>query len=179
MSAYQVNADTLSLLASVPNWGSMGDKVLGSLSYRGTEPALYSRFHLASYGEMGRCEGSSGNWVTVEGLNTAGSVLFDELALANARSVAARYSEEVTPVTGPFFSIAQDQVSIGEVFGAIACYKYQACEVEGWLDSFAYHFCQGLIDGLLRVFVSTGWEWTKPASFAPVVSIFGLARGGK
>lgn len=174
MSAYQVNADTLSLLASVATWGPAGDPVAGRIYWAGDGPLTIAA------GEYVTPAGVNPWQVfTVENTAAGFAALCGELATANALSVADRYADKVEPVAGPWSRVISDQVAIGEVFGALNCYVYQASDAIGWPSSFARHYCDAIREGLIRRYVATGWEWTRPADLPQVVSIFELSKGAK
>jgi hypothetical protein len=170
MSAYQVNSDTIDLIVSV----------LVSWNKRGASTYVYT------YGEdptdpevIAETELGRGYMMTRADYTTA-DALGRELIDANVRSLASRYSDGVElcsyySESYTFRPVLESQVSVARAMGAVNCYRYQACEFDGWRGSFAEGLTNAAMDRLVDI-VSTGWDYSREES-PKIVSIFDM--GGK
>jgi hypothetical protein len=93
------------------------------------------------------------------------------LTVENVRSITARYPDTLDggPMPGPCvayweqyytFEKPQRRLTCAEALKAIHCYEYQACEHDGWIDSEAKRFCEGLqgsIIGVLPGYADAPW----------------------
>ncbi len=170
MSAYQVNQDTIDLIVSV----------LVSWNKRGGSPYAYTYGEsptdeqLITETELGR-----GYMMTRADYTTA-DALGRELIDANVRSLASRYSDGVElcsyySESYTFRPVNEAQVTVARAMGAVNCYRYQACEFDGWRGSFAEGLTNAAMDRLVDI-VSTGWDYSREES-PKIVSIFDM--GGK
>lgn len=121
--------------------------------------------------------------VTVDNCNVVGAML----TRANLHSINARYPNTVDnpgDIPGeamsafvPYrFPAAMRAVRalrplLAEALRAIACYEYQSCEADDWLDSEAYDFCDSLrkaLCGVVSRAATRGWDdWDRvPAATA-------------
>lgn len=109
-----------------------------------------------------------------------GQMLID----ANIKSLNARYPDTVTNPEAMPGPIAQywndgqykapslrDRLTIVEAFKAIACYEYQACEDEGWEQSYAHQFLDSFRHSLINVLPgyddARGWDdWERKTEAA-------------
>lgn len=160
MSAYLVNDDTLDLLASVANWSRDGLWL-----YRG-ENTLPPRSELET----------SDNGIYYK-LSHA-PLIKRELFLENIASLRARYDEPDNMLgdIAKFRRIDIDQATIGQALGALACYEYQACESENWVNSYAYALCGAIRKTLCRKVSGENWEYTRPANQAERISLMDMMK---
>ena len=168
VSAYQVNQDTIDLIVSV----------LVSWNKRGGSPTVYT------YGEpptdeqlITETETGRGYMMTRADYTTADAI-GRELIDANVRSLATRYSDGVEMCSYysesyPFRPVLESQVLVARAMGAVNCYRYQACEFDGWRGSFAEGLTNAAMDRLVEM-VSTGWDYSRGenGNGSNVVSIF-------
>jgi hypothetical protein len=170
MSAYQVNKDTIDLMVSVLiEWG---DGLRNPYTYTYGEPATDAEL-------VEQTENRNGYRITTTTHNTA-DALGRELIAANVRSLTARYSDGLTlcgylPDDYTWRRVTTDQATVHRAMGAVKCYRYQACEFDGWRGSFADELSQRCLDRLVDM-VSDGWDYERPANRGTVVSIFDMAR---
>jgi hypothetical protein len=169
MSAYQVNNDTIDLMVSVLiEWGN-GLRTPWGYSYGEppTDPELveWLQTHTGFY--MFRTD------------HTTADALGRELIAANVRSLTARYSDGLTmcgyfPDGYTWRRVTTDQATVHRAMGAVNCYRYQACEFDGWRGSFADELSQRCLGRLVDM-VAEGWDYERPANRGTVVSIFDMA----
>ena len=171
MSAYQVNKDTIDLMVSVLiEWGNSRHTLWGySYGEPPTEPELTEALHNGQGFHMFEI-----NYTTADALGR-------ELIAANVRSLTARYSDGLTmcgyfPDDYTWRRVTTDQATVHRAMGAVKCYRYQACEFDGWRGSFADELSQRCLDRLVDI-VSDGWDYERPANRGTVVSIFDMATG--
>lgn len=172
MSAYQVNQDTIDLIVSVlVSWG----KHRG-----GWSPNVYTYGELPTDQELlAETEQRDGYQVTRGDMTTA-DALGRELIDANVRSLATRYSDGVEMChyyseSYTWTPVSESVVTVARALGAVNCYRYQACEFSGWLDSFAKELTDVALHRLIDM-TSTGWDFSRD-EIPNVVSIFEI--GGK
>ena len=170
MSAYQVSTDTIDLMVSVlVEWGS-GQRLhpwLYSYGDQPTEPELTERLQVGT----GFCMFEN-NYNTADALGR-------ELIAANIRSLTARYSDGLTmvgyfPDDYTWRRVTADQATIAQAMGAAKCYRYQACEYNGWNVSFANELVNRCLDRLVDIVSGNCWDYERPATSGTVVSIFDL-----
>jgi hypothetical protein len=173
MSAYQVNQDTVDLIVSV----------LVSWNKRGGSPTVYT------YGEpptdeqlITETETGRGYMMTRADYTTADAI-GRELIDANVKSLATRYSDGVEMCS--YYSesytwkpVLDSQVLVARAMGAVNCYRYQACEHDGWRGSFADELSARVMDKLVDL-ISEGWDYERPANEPQIVSIMDLVRKNK
>ena len=114
--------------------------------------------------------------------------LCNMLSEENARSIAARYPDtEDNPSNAPGDLATFDAWTVGElramtwmtinpvqVIKAAHCYRYQACEHDGWQRSEAKEFIEGLIDSAAHHIKGYDQaEWGAPKPSAGVVRLIG------
>jgi hypothetical protein len=170
MSAYQVNKDTIDLMVSVLiEWGR---------AY--CEPYTYTYGEPATDAELvEQTENRNGYRITRTDHTTA-DALGRELIAANVRSLTARYSDGLTmcgylPADYVWRRVTTNQATVHRAMGAVKCYRYQACEFDGWTTSFANELVNRCMDRLIDM-VADGWDYERPANRGTVVSIFDMAR---
>ena len=166
MSAFMVNEDTLDLLASVAGWRREGLWVYMS------EDILPPR------GEIQFERG--GNYYG----ERASNLIKEELRLENMASLWARYPKDANLFwegrePQAFKRIYDDQATIAQALGALACYEYQACESENWQNSFAFALCKAIRKALCSRILGDNWEYERPAGQAERVSLTDMMRGSK
>ena len=164
MSAFMVNEDTLDLLASVAGWGREGLWVYMS------EDILPPR------GELQFERGGNSY------KDTASSLIKEELRLENMASLWARYPKDANLFwegrePQAFKRIYDDQATIAQALGALACYEYQACESENWQNSFAFALCKAIRKALCSRISGDNWEYERPADQAERISLMDMMRG--
>lgn len=159
MSAFMVNDDHLDLLASVTEW------------YREDLWVYFSDEMLPPRSDLPAERG--GNYYQ----NRFHAVqIKEELRLENQASLWARYPNDANEFwQGMEFReyrrIFDDQTTVGEVLGALACYEYQACESENWKKSYAYAICQAIRKKICSQLAGSNWEYTRPANLRERVRV--------
>ncbi len=174
MSAYQVNRDTIDLMVSVlVEWGGVG----------GRSPYVYTYSNLPNDEQLlEETEGRGGYNVTRATYDTA-DALGRELIDANVKSLTARYSDGIE-MCGYFSEgyiwrrVTPDEASVTRAMGAVKCYRYQACEFNGWNNSFAYELSARVMDKLVDM-ISEGWDYERPANAPRVISLMDIVRDNK
>lgn len=160
MSAFMVNDDHLDLLASVVEWGREGVYIYFS------DEILPPRSDL----EVTRGEG---NYYKTR---LHASLIKEELRLENQASLWARYPDDANELwegmtAKPYRQIFQDQVTLGQVLGALSCYEYQACESENWEKSFAFALCRSIRKAICSKISGDAWEYVRPATLTERVRV--------
>lgn len=159
MSAFMVNDDHLDLLASVTEW------------YREDLWVYFSDEMLPPRSDLPAERG--GNYYQ----NRFHAIqIKEELRLENQASLWARYPNDANEFwQGMEFReyrrIFDDQTTVGEVLGALACYEYQACESETWKNSYAYAICQAIRKKICSQLAGSNWEYTRPANLRERVRV--------
>jgi hypothetical protein len=102
---------------------------------------------------------------------------------ANVASLAGRYSDgyDMCHYFAEAYTwrrVDPDRVSVPRAMGAVRCYRYQACEHDGWRGSFADELSARVMDKLVDL-ISEGWDYERPANEPQVVSIMDLVRKNK
>ncbi len=170
MSAYQVSTDTIDLLVSVlvcQEWQKYsGTHYLYAYGAEPTDPELVENTENRHGYRFTRCD------------ETTADSIGRELIAANVRSLTARYSDGLTmcgylPDGYTWRKVSRMQATPQRAMGAVNCYRYQACEFDGWRGSFADELSQRCLDRLIDL-VSEGWDYERPATGGSVVSIFDL-----
>jgi hypothetical protein len=173
MSAYQVHRDTIDLMVSVlVEWGGPG-----------RTPYIYTWGELPTDPELLENTEARGEYNITRASYTEADALGRELIDANVASLAGRYSDgvEMCHYYGEGYTwrrVDPDRVSIPRAMGAVKCYRYQACEHDGWRGSFADELSKAILDKLVDL-ISEGWDYERPANEPDVVSIMGLVRKNK
>lgn len=160
MSAYLVSNDTLDLLASIPTL-----EISGNLDIYVKEDTLPPRSDLPYYRR-----GDEG-WITLTRKNA--NEIKRELSLENLASVNTRYpnSRESHAGLEPYRTIFCDEISYPELLGAIACYRYQACESDTWPHSYAHLILENLEQIVIRKIRGSNWDYTRPANEPERISL--------
>ena len=166
MSAYMVNEDTLDLIASVAVWSNHGLFVYagegtlpprGELEYAGEGESVYYRAsHLKD--------------------------IKQELRLENIASLNARYPQDagLAGEGAPLRVVYRDQATYAEALGALACYEYQACESDTWINSYAHLLCVAIRKAICGLISVGEWEYERPAGQAQRISLIDLiSKGGE
>lgn len=78
--------------------------------------------------------------LTRETADRVGQMLLDQ----NRASVNSRYDEDKAPAVYVYARPRFVDWQLAEVFKAIGCYEYQACETPDWEQSEAFRFCRAL-----------------------------------
>lgn len=162
MSAFMVNDDTLDLLASVASWSRDGIWVHNSGRV------------LPPRGEIKYPREGEGEYLKYEDM----PAIKEELRLENIASLNARYPKDAG-LAGEgerFKRIDSDQATIAEVLGALACYEYQACESENWLNSYAFAICTAIRRAICNRISDGHWEYERPAGLVQRVSLMDMLR---
>jgi hypothetical protein len=176
MSAYQVHRDTVDLMVSVLiEWGGYG-----------RSPNVYTWGELPTDPELLEITEAREGYNITRASHTEADALGRELIDANVASLAGRYSDGVEMChyyaeTYTWRRVDPDRVSVPRAMGAVRCYRYQACEHDGWRGSFADELSKAILDKLVDL-ISEGWEYERPANEPQIVSIMGLIakhKGGK
>ena len=156
MSCYQVNKDTLDLLASASFW---------------TDRQIYSRFKP----ETDRLNGLVQMYA--DGENVLGihataqretiQAIGEELMRANIKSVLERYDNDQTMISYDTYEAEeiakwQESTTYEDVLGAIRCYEYQSCEAEDWNTSWAREYCNELRKNICAYLSADKWEYERP-----------------
>jgi hypothetical protein len=168
MSAYQVNQDTIDLMVSVlVEWGR---------GLRET-PTTYTYGEHPTDPELPFAVGNG--FAIVDTNHNTADALGRELIAANIRSLTARYSDGLSmvgyfPDDYTWRRVTTDHATVARAMGAVNCYRYQACEFDGWRGSFAAELSQRCLDKLVDM-VAEGWDYERPANSGTVVSIFEMA----
>jgi hypothetical protein len=160
MSAYMVNEDTLDLIASVAVWSNHGLFIYasegtlpprGEITFAGEGEAIYYRDQDMKH-------------------------IKEELRLENIASLNARYPNDagLAGEGAPFKAIYRDQVTYGEVLGALACYEYQACESDSWRNSYAHLLCVAIRKAICSLISEGEWEYERPANQAQRISLMDI-----
>lgn len=169
MSCYQVNKDTLDLLASASQW---------------TDRQIYSRFAP----ETERLNTLVDKYEDGENvLRTHGTeigtiqAIGEELLRANVKSVLARYNDGAEMIGYDTYTAEpilrwQNIATIEDVLGAISCYEYQSCESEDWRNSWASEYCNALRKNLCALLSEDKWEYERPTDSAKLVRIIQLVN---
>lgn len=167
MSAYQVNKDTIDLMVSVlVEWGG----VFTPTSYTyGAEP---------TDSELAENTQSRDGYRMTRTNHTTADAIGREFIAANVRSLTARYSDGLSmvgyfPDDYKWQRVTRAEATPERAMGAVNCYRYQACEFDGWRGSFADELSQRCLDKLVDM-VADGWDYERPANRGTVVSIFDL-----
>lgn len=107
--------------------------------------------------------------LTRESADEVGRMLWRE----NVRSIEYRYPDTVDnrDYPGPI-SFEREQadeytytppriagLSAGEAFKLVACYDYQSCETDDWLETEAYRFCRALEAAIAASLYEGPWGW--------------------
>lgn len=176
MSAYQVGTDTIDLIVSAAiETDYHGDPHRRSLTvYLRADHVVYTEAAQAciTLAERGR---PLRRFETFDG-----NVIGRELIAANAASVAARYPNDTVadriggmigylPDDYTYRRVMRDRFAdYGHLFGALACYEYQACETGE--PTLAEAICDRVRrDAAMRIFDRTGddhdgfrsWDWSR------------------
>ena len=160
MSAYIVGDDTLDLIASFLGWNEMHSS--GDMRIYVDADIAKPRNLLGFVSKETFTPGSlcytlnSGDRETVK----------EELLLENIASVAARYGSVDDVYAGthvPFRYVSREQADLKDVFGAIRCYQYQACESDTWEKSFAYALTEALLHKAARMISEGLWDFDRGA----------------
>lgn len=163
MSAYLVSNDTLDLLASIPTL-----EIAANFNVYVKEDTLPPRSDLPYYrrGDQG--------WVTITRKEL--SEIKRELSLENLASVNARYPNSRESHVGyePYRPILLDSLDYPAILGAIACYRYQACESDTWPNSYANLIVNNLEQIVIRKIRGSNWDYTRPANRPERISLMGL-----
>lgn len=159
MSAYLVSNDTLDLLASIPML-----EIGGKLDVYVRENTLPPRSDLYYHGATG--------WQSYERKHA--NEIKRELSLENLASVNDRYPNSRESHVGlepyrPVYLIEDIDYSV--ILGAIACYRYQACETDSWLNSYAHLLLENLEQIVVRKIRGDEWDYTRPANEPKVISL--------
>jgi hypothetical protein len=173
MSAYQVNRDTIDLMVSVLiEWGGPGRTT-----------SVYTYGELPSDPELLENTEPRGGYNITRTSHLEADALGRELIDANVASLAGRYSDGVEMCH--YFAegytwrrVDPDRVSVPRAMGAVRCYRYQACEHDGWRGSFADELSARVMDKLVDL-ISEGWDYERPANEPQIVSIMDLVRKNK
>jgi hypothetical protein len=174
VSAYQVNRDTIDLMVSVLiEWGGIGGRSHG----------VYTYGRLPDDEELLENTEGRGGYHYTRTDHTTADALGRELIDANVRSLAARYSDGVE-MCGYYSEgyiwrrVTSDEASIARAMGAVKCYQYQACEFDGWRNSFAHELSARVMDKLVDM-TSDGWDYERPANAPRVISLMDIVRENK
>jgi hypothetical protein len=181
VSAYQVNRDTIDLLVSVLiEWGGPGRTT-----------SVYTYGELPNDPELLENTEPRGGYNITRTSHLEADALGRELIDANVSSLLARYKDPDNmpglEMCGYFAEtytwrrVTSDAVSVPRAMGAVRCYRYQACEHDGWRGSFADELSARVMDKLVDL-ISEGWNYERPANEPQIVSIMGLIakhKGGK
>jgi len=168
MSAYQVNRDTIDLIVSV----------LVSWNKRGGSPYVYTYGEPPTDPEVIAETEQHSTYAFTRADYTTADALGRELIDANVKSLATRYSDGIEMCS--YYSesytwkpVLDSQVSVARAMGAIGCYRYQACEFDGWRGSFAEGLANAAMERLIEM-VSQGWDYSRDENRkdSNVVSIF-------
>lgn len=159
MSAFMVNDDHLDLLASVTEW------------YREDLWVYFSDEMLPPRSDLPAERG--GNYYQNQ---FHAAQIKEELRLENQASLWARYPNDANEFwQGMEFKkyrrIFDDQTTVGEVLGALACYEYQACESSTWKNSYAYAICQAIRKKICSQLAGSNWEYERPANLRERVRV--------
>lgn len=162
MSAFMVNDDTLDLLASVASWSRDGLWVHNSGAI------------LPPRGEIKYPQATRGEYLGYEDM----PAIKEELRLENIASLRARYKDADSMLgdRAPFKRIDKDQATFAQVLGALACYEYQACESENWLNSYAYAICASIRRHICNLISNGNWEYERPAGMIQRVSLMDMLK---
>lgn len=164
MSAFNVNKDTIDLLVSAWYWTGDGHYMPELITDTTPRTAKLSEFMEAAAGysparlPMSRTDSTAKM-----------SALGAELIAENNASVNARYQEDTEPAAYTYRTLKRMHNWEAVVFGAIACYEYQACETEEWRESFAYAYCQRLRRNIAGLIGANHWEYDRDNEAAGVL----------
>ena len=97
--------------------------------------------------------------------------LFWRYGDAHAEGLA---SEQSPPFTkGEYNRTCFTNFTPGQIVQSAKCYRYQACEHEGWEDCFAHRFIIGLIDSAAQSLVQDDDVWGAPEPIPGAVRLIG------
>ena len=110
--------------------------------------------------------------LTEETATAVGRMLWAE----NARSIRYRYEDAGDMLFSiddyAFTPIPEGHFTVVDVFQAISCFDYQACETPDWEQSEAWRFCNALRDKMIRRLpgydTANGWDFTRTAALARI-----------
>lgn len=163
MSAYLVSNDTLDLLTSIPTL-----EISANFNVYIKENTLPPRSDLPYYqrGNVG--------WITIARKEL--SEIKRELSLENLASVNTRYPNSRESHVGyePYRPILLESVDYPAILGAIACYRYQACESDTWPNSYAHLILENLENIVIRKIRGSNWDYTRPANEPKRISLMDL-----
>lgn len=165
MSCFQVNKDTLDLLASASFW---------------TDRQIYSRFapETERLNDLVQMYADGENVLGIHSTQEHATIqaIGEELMRANIKSVLARYNDGAEMIGYDTYTAEpikewQGVATIEDVLGAIFCYEYQSCESEDWRNSWASEYCNALRKNICAKLSDGRWEYERPEGAPKLVRI--------
>lgn len=165
MSCYQVNSDTINLIASAILWTDRQVFI----------EAMPETYYL---GEMVEQVGETASVVrpNANELELVRAIGI-ELIRANIKSVMERYGDETMisyqehEHTPEVIKEWQGIADISDILGALSCYDYQACEAEDYRQSWASGYITEIRRNLCAKLSEDKWEYEKPEGASKLVRI--------
>lgn len=166
MSCYQVNSDTINLIASAILWTDRQVFV----------EALPETYYLSEMvGQVG--ESASVLRPNANELELVRAIGL-ELIRANVKSVLERYDNDQTMIsyqehehTPEVIKEWQGIADITDILGALSCYDYQSCEAEDYRQSWASGYVTEIRRNLCGKLSEDKWEYEKPEGASKLVRI--------
>lgn len=169
MSCYQVNSDTINLLASAILWTDRQVFI----------EALPNTEELAELVQVVELVGGKASVLLPRGSELElVSAISKELIRANLRSVLERYDNDLTMIsyrmeehTPEVIKEWQGIADITDILGALSCYDYQSCETEDYRQSWASGYVSEIRRNLCAKLSEDKWEYEKPEGASKLVRI--------
>jgi hypothetical protein len=167
MSAFLCNNDLFDLLSSTVTWGDRHDGEIRVVIDSSVEIPEACKSLATTYGDI--------TIVTFRHFDT--QILKNVLVMQNYISLNARYGDSIEHEPIPFRFISQDfPNSLATVLGAVACYGYQACEDDGWRNSFAKAVTDAIQDKICRIISAGYWDFARNSVTPSVVKLSTLIK---
>jgi len=179
MSAYLVHEDTIALLASIGAYWRTGPHVGGLYVYATEYPIALTEdtpafdiFNHDDEEQMYRFHYGAQSFEDLKRELYAGNVVSLQTRYpddwADLVHYEARQFKEARPVY-------KDEVTFGEVLGALRCYEYQSCETNGYETSFTKSLVNALTKKVIDIY-SNGWEFKRNPDAPIRISLSDLAK---